>query len=82
MIYEAIMLSILIMELLMEAFHLYFDIGRDWSDKYLWNYKLVLKVVLMSVLAVDFCYFYWNYKEDALRVGRYMRPRMGDVINW
>lgn len=81
MVYESIMLSILVIEHAMETIHLYFDSGREWKEKYLHNNKFVFKALFLTIFVVDYSYFYSYYRVDALRVGRYFRPRNAFMIN-
>lgn len=68
------MLSILVIEHIMETIHLYFDNGRDLKEKYLANNKFVFKAIFLIIFVVDYAYFYSYHEVDALRIGRYFRP--------
>ena len=49
-------------------------------EKFLSNAKFKLKLIFLTLLMVDFCYFYHYQMDDPLRIARYVRPGITKII--
>lgn len=72
--YEILVLSLLLLDLVMETVHMNNDYDRKWTIKYWHNRRYVFKLIFVFMLLLDYIYFYSTYPIYALRFARCARP--------
>lgn len=71
---ELTILILYVIDVLMESFHVSFDIDKTFVEKYLKNKIYIFKLIFIVFLIIDFCYYYSNYETTGLRMARLIRP--------